>query len=94
MAGPIEVDTSLFLVDNNTGAVQTNQTYHEFSDGFFTLTIMAANSPDLRKADFATLKIFVLQVLILNWQPIHVVFILLPVHTKILKIKEKTPGQE
>ena len=33
----------LFLVDQITGTVQTNQTYGRFGDGHFTLYVMASN---------------------------------------------------
>ena len=37
-----------------------------YSDGYFDVVIKAANSPDPSKADFALIKIFVLQVVILS----------------------------
>jgi len=57
----VQVRNGLFLVDPSSGQLQTNQTYHEFSDGYFQINIMASNSPDVSKADYINLKVFVLQ---------------------------------
>ena len=50
-----------FLVDPVTGVIQTNQSYGRYSDGYFDVLVRASNSPDPSKADFALVKIFVLQ---------------------------------
>ena len=50
-----------FLVDPVTGVIQTNQSYGRYSDGYFDVVVRASNSPDPSKADFALVKIFVLQ---------------------------------
>ena len=44
----VQVRNGLFLVDPSSGQLQTNQTYHEFSDGYFQINIMASNSPGLQ----------------------------------------------
>jgi len=50
-----------FLVDESTGLIQTNQSYGKYADGFFDVVVKASNSKDQAKADFALVKIFVLQ---------------------------------
>ena len=51
----------VFIVDENTGNVQTNRMYGKYNDGYFELVIKASNTPDDDRSDFATLTVFVLQ---------------------------------
>lgn len=51
----------VFIVDPTTGVLQTNRTYGKYSEGYFDLTVKASNTPDPERADYAHLKIFVLQ---------------------------------
>ena len=46
-----------FLVDPQTGAVQTNQSYGQFADGYFDVAIRATNTPDPDKSDIANIKV-------------------------------------
>ena len=41
--------------------VQTNQSYGKYADGYFEVEVKASNSADPDKADYAFIKIFVLQ---------------------------------
>jgi hypothetical protein len=56
-----ELGVSGFLVDPSTGVLQTNQSYGKYADGYFHVKVKASNSPDPDKADYAYIKIFVLQ---------------------------------
>lgn len=53
------LDNDMFLVDEVTGILHTNQTYGRFGDGYFKLFVSAYNSPD--KFDLAKVLIYVLQ---------------------------------
>jgi hypothetical protein len=52
-----DLGPSLFLVDPQTGAVQTNQSYGQFADGYFDVAIRATNTPDPDKSDIANIKV-------------------------------------
>ena len=46
------VDNRIFIIDQLTGVLQTNETYARFTDGYFEITVKAKNAPtkeDLRK---------------------------------------------
>ena len=49
------VDKSVFIIDQVTGVLQTNETYARFTDGYFNITVKAQNAPD--KQDFVKLKV-------------------------------------
>jgi len=53
------VDNRIFIIDQLTGVLQTNETYARFTDGYFVITIKAKNAPT--KEDLRNLKVFVLQ---------------------------------
>lgn len=55
------MEPGVFIVDPISGVLQTNRTYGKFNDGYFDLSIKAANTPDPDKADFTNIRIFVLQ---------------------------------
>lgn len=38
------LEPDVFVVDEDTGLVQTNQTYGRFGDGYFTLAVAASNN--------------------------------------------------
>jgi len=56
-----KLGASGFLVNQNTGVIQTNQSYGKYADGYFDVVIKASNSPIPSKADFVLVKIFILQ---------------------------------
>ena len=60
-AAPRRMELGTFIIDENTGVLQTNRTYNKYNEGYFDLTIKAANTIDSSKADFTYLRIFVLQ---------------------------------
>merc|ERR1712223_296631 len=53
------IDDNVFIIDQITGILQTNETFARFTDGCFNITVKAQNAPD--KQDFTLLKVFVLQ---------------------------------
>ena len=44
-------------MDPHTGVVQTNQSYGQYSDGYFHVAIRATNTPDPAKSDVANIKV-------------------------------------
>lgn len=49
------VDNHVFIIDQLTGVLQTNQTYSRFSDGYFEITVKAQNAPT--KQDMIKVKV-------------------------------------
>ena len=45
----------VFIIDQLTGVLQTNETYARFTDGYFNITVKAQNAPS--KEDFVKLKV-------------------------------------
>ena len=62
-AEPRGMEPGTFIVDAATGLVQTNRTYNKYNEGYFDLSIKAANDDldEASKADYTYLRIFVLQ---------------------------------
>ena len=52
------VDNRIFIIDQLTGVLQTNETYARFTDGYFVITIKAKNAPT--KEDLRRLKVSVI----------------------------------
>lgn len=53
------VDNHVFIIDQLTGVLQTNETYSRFTDGFFEISVKAMNAPT--KQALVKIKVFVLQ---------------------------------
>ena len=49
------VDSQVFIIDQLTGVLQTNETYARFTDGFFEITVKAKNAPE--KQDLVKIKV-------------------------------------
>ena len=52
------VDNRIFIIDQLTGVLQTNETYARFTDGYFEITVKAKNAPT--KEDLRQLKVSIL----------------------------------
>ena len=52
------VDNRIFIIDQLTGVLQTNETYARFTDGFFEITVKAKNAPT--KEDFRKVKVSII----------------------------------
>jgi hypothetical protein len=50
------VAKTVFIIDQLTGVIQTNQTYGRFADGYFEITVKATNSHD-DKLDLTIVKV-------------------------------------
>ena len=49
------VDNHVFIIDQLTGVLQTNETYARFADGYFEISVKAMNAPD--KNDLMKIKV-------------------------------------
>jgi hypothetical protein len=49
------LDAPVFIIDELTGTLRTNQTYGQFADGYFVVVIKATNAPTQR--DFTKVKV-------------------------------------
>lgn len=49
------VDNHVFIIDQLTGVLQTNETYARFTDGFFEITVKAKNAPS--RQDLVKIKV-------------------------------------
>ena len=49
------LDTPVFIMDELTGTLRTNQTYGQFADGYFVVVIKATNAP--AQKDFTKVKV-------------------------------------
>ena len=49
------VEKHVFIIDQLTGVLQTNETYTRFADGYFQITIKAMNAKD--KHDTTVIKV-------------------------------------
>jgi hypothetical protein len=45
----------VFIVDELSGTLRTNQTYGEFADGYFVVVVKATNAP--QQKDFTKVKV-------------------------------------
>ena len=50
------VDNHVFIIDQLTGILQTNETYARFADGYFEISVKAMNAPD--KNDRMAIKVW------------------------------------
>ena len=49
------MDNHVFIIDQLTGVLQTNETYARFADGYFEISVKAMNAPD--KNDLMKIKV-------------------------------------
>ena len=49
------MDAAVFIIDELTGTLRTNQTYGQFADGYFVVVIKATNAPTQK--DFTKVKV-------------------------------------
>ena len=49
------LDVPVFIVDELSGTLRTNQTYGEFADGYFVVVVKATNAP--QQKDFTKVKV-------------------------------------
>ena len=62
------MDNHVFIIDQLTGVLQTNETYARFADGYFEISVKAMNAPD--KNDLMKIKVnsgFILRITQFKW---------------------------